>query len=157
MIYEITGDLLNVENGIICHQTNYHGAMGGGVARAIAEKVLTKDQYGAYVDYCRQSGRQALGTVQFLGNIPGVVVANIFSQDELKPQIDGKFDITDYEAMAAALDCVRAVADEYGLPVHIPRGMGCGIAGGDWGRVRQIIDNAFGESDIEVFIVKRGA
>lgn len=155
MIHEITGDLLDAKSGIICHQTNYHGIMGAGVARAIADKILTIPQYNAYVNYCWQAGRTALGTVQFLGTAPGLVVANIFSQDEAKPQLTGKYDITDYEAMFTALQRVRELAEAHNMTVHIPHGMGCGIAGGDWNRVRQIIYSVFSSSPVDVFIVKK--
>lgn len=156
MIYEITGDLLNAKSGIICHQTNYHGVMGAGVARAIADKILTAPQYNAYVNYCWQAGRTALGTVQFLGNAPGLVVANMFSQDESKPQLDGRYDITDYEAMFTCLLRVKDTAEANNMSVHIPHGMGCGIAGGDWNRVRQLIYSVFRSSPVDVFIVKKG-
>ena len=155
MVYEITGDLLGAKNGIICHQTNYHGVMGAGVARAIADKVLTSGQYNAYVNYCWESGRRALGTVQFLGDCPGLVVANMFSQDEAKPQLNGRYDITDYEAMLSCLLQVKDLAEIYGMAVHIPNGIGCGIAGGDWDYVRQLIYSVFGNSPVDVFIVKK--
>ena len=48
MLTEQTGDILKITNGIICHQTNYHGTMGGGVAAGIAEKLLTPEQYKEY-------------------------------------------------------------------------------------------------------------
>lgn len=155
MIHEINGDLLDAKSGIICHQTNYHGVMGAGVARAIADKILTPQQYNAYVNYCWQAGRTALGTVQFLGNAPGLVVANIFSQDEAKPQHNGRCDITDYEAMFTALQRVRDLAEAHNMTVYIPHGMGCGIAGGDWNRVRGIIYSLFEESPVDVFIVEK--
>ena len=155
MIHEINGDLLDATSGIICHQTNYHGVMGAGVARAIADKILTTEQYNAYVNYCWQAGRMALGNVQFLGNAPGLVVANIFSQDEAKARINGKYDITDYNAMFMALQRVRDLAEAHNMTVRIPYKMGCGIAGGDWDRVRQIIYSIFGASTVDVFIVKK--
>lgn len=155
MIYEITGDLLDAKSGIICHQTNYHGVMGAGVARAIADKILTTQQYNAYVNYCRQAGRTALGTVQFLGNAPGLVVANMFSQDEAKPQLNGRYDITDYEAMAACFIRIKDMAEACNMTVHIPYRIGCGIAGGNWSLVRQLIYSVFSGSPVDVYIVKK--
>ena len=155
MISEITGDLLDAKSGIICHQTNYHGVMGAGVARAIANKILTASQHNAYVNYCWQYGRTAVGTVQFLGNAPGLVVANLFSQDESKPQIGGRYDITDYEAMLTCLLRVKEFAEVNNMAVHIPHGMGCGIAGGDWNYVRRLIYGVFENSSVTVFIVKK--
>lgn len=32
MLTELTGDILNVKDGIVCHQVNYFGVMGGGAA-----------------------------------------------------------------------------------------------------------------------------
>lgn len=61
----MTGDILNVKDGIICHQVNYFGVMGGGVAATIAENILTEEQYRAYADYCKQAGRTALETGNF--------------------------------------------------------------------------------------------
>lgn len=157
MVHEITGDLLKVKQGIICHQTNYYGVMGGGIAAAIADRILTAEQYAAYSNYCKQAGRTALGTVQFLGNVPGLVVANMFCQDESKPQVDGRYDITDYEAMVSCLIRIRDLAEAHKLTVHIPHHIGCGIAGGDWNLVRQLIYSIFSESVVDVFIVAREA
>ena len=157
MVIEITGDLLKVKSGIICHQVNYYGVMGGGVAAAIADKILTAEQYAAYSNYCRQAGRTALGNVQLLGSVPGLVVANMFCQDEAKPQLDGKYDITDYEAMLNCFTRIRDLAEAHGMTVHIPHRIGCGIAGGDWNLVRQLIYSVFHEIPVDVFIVCREA
>ena len=157
MVTEITGDLLKVRSGIICHQVNYYGVMGGGVAAAIADKILTAEQYAAYSNYCRQAGRTALGNVQLLGNVPGLVVANMFCQDEAKPQLDGKYDITDYEAMLTCFIRIRDLAEAHNMTVHIPHRIGCGIAGGDWNLVRQLIYSVFHESPVDAFIVCREA
>ena len=156
MLKEITGDLLNVSRGIICHQVNYYGVMGGGVAAAIADKILPNNQYGAYADYCKKNGRKTLGSVQYLGCAPGLIVANLFCQDEAlaQPQT-GNFCITDYQMMRKCFIGVRSMAQIQKLTVYIPRNIGCGIAGGDWGTVQQILQEIFGDSDVEVVIVAR--
>lgn len=157
MLTEISGDLLDVRNGIICHQVNYYGVMGGGVAAAIADKLLSAEQYAAYSDYCKQAGRTALGNVQFLVCAPGLVVANMFCQDEALARTGGDFCITDYDLMHACFKRVRDLAQVTGLTVYAPRNIGCGIAGGDWGTVRQIIQDVFGDSSVEMVIVSREA
>ena len=156
MIYEIPGDLLDAKAGIICHQTNYHGVMGAGVARAIANKLLTAEQYNAYVNYCWKRGQEAVGTVQFIDCEPYLVVANLFSQDETLARRRAGQSITDYEAMFTCLQKVRELAERRNLPIYIPHGMGCGIAGGDWNRVRQLIYSTLGGSSVHVYIVKKG-
>ena len=37
------------------------------------------------------------------------------------------------------------------LTVHMPK-IGCGLAGGDWNRVENIIKNTFINSNIEVYV-----
>lgn len=66
MVREIKGDLLKCDANVLCHQTNYYGVMGGGIALSIKNKVLTPMQYSAYQNYCYMRGEAALGTVQYL-------------------------------------------------------------------------------------------
>ena len=157
MLTEITGDLLKIENGIICHQVNYHGAMGGGVAAAIAENILTDEQYKAYVDYCKELGPDALGTVQFTGEENGLIVANMFCQDEAlaDPRIKKAQNITDYDAMRKCLVRVRSMAIKLGKRIYFPRNMGCGIAGGSWDTVLFLLRDIFAEYPVEAYIVGR--
>ena len=42
MVHEMTGDLLSCDADYICHQTNFYGVMGAGVAASIHSK-LTSD------------------------------------------------------------------------------------------------------------------
>lgn len=155
MLTEITGDLVKVREGIICHQVNYYGVMGGGVAAAIADKILTKDQYMAYALYCKQAGRTALGTVQFLGCCPGLVVANLFCQDEELARVPGGICITDYEMMRKCFKRVNSMAQLQRMKVYIPRNIGCGIAAGDWAEVMGILHEVFDDSPVEAVIVAR--
>lgn len=130
--------------------------MGGGVAAAIAENILTDDQYRAYSDYCKHAGRTALGTVQFLGCSDGLIVANMFCQDEARARGGAsEGGITDYVAMRRCFVRVRVMAQLQDKRVYIPRNIGCGIAGGDWGAVRYIIQDAFEQSPVEALIVGR--
>ena len=156
MLTEITGDLLNIRDGIIGHQVNYLGAMGGGVAAAIAENILTAEQYKSYSDYCKQTGRTALGTVQFIGCFDRLIVANMFCQDDARAR-GGAFEgnITDYGAMQKCLVRVRTMARLHGKSVYFPHNMGCGIAGGDWEMVKYLLNDVFGAVPEKAFIVRR--
>lgn len=156
MLTEISGDILNVTNGIICHQVNYFGVMGGGVAAAIAESILTEEQYKTYTDYCKQAGRTALGTVQFLSCPGGLYVANMFCQDDARARggmTEGG--ITDYDAMRRCLTRIRSTALVHGKRVYFPHNLGCGIAGGDWATVKFIMEDTFKFYPVEAFILKR--
>ena len=156
MLTEHTGDILKITDGIICHQTNYHGAMGGGVAAAIAENILTDQQYKSYVDYCKQAGRTALGTVQFIGSTDGLIVANMFCQDEMLAAPGQKNpNITDYEAMRKCLIRVRSMAVLQGKRLYFPHKLGCGIAGGNWEMVQFIMRDVLADYPVEAYILKR--
>lgn len=154
MLTEITGDLLKISSGILCHQVNYRGVMGGGIAAAIADQILSESQYAAYVGYCKQAGRTALGTTQLLGG-PFLVVANMFCQDEALSQ-NGNQGITDYDAMRQCFIRVRGFAQTQNLTVYIPHNIGCGIARGDWETVKSIIEEVFSDSAVNAVIVSRG-
>lgn len=151
MVSEISGDLLQVEVGIIGHQTNFYGVMGAGVALAIQRKLLTGYEYRKYENICRQTGRTLLGSVQILQANDGRYVANIFSQDD----VIKNGTLTDYEALRKGLKFLNEYAATQGVSVALPAGIGCGIAGGDWRIVRGIIYEVFGESDVECIIVKK--
>lgn len=154
MIKELAGDVLAVKEGIICHQVNYYGVMGAGIAAAIRKKMLTETQYAGYVSCCNKLGRNALGKVLFITGPDRVIIANMFSQDDahINPSDGG---ITDYRAMLKCFRQIKTVAEGYHFPVYIPWKVGCGIAGGDWTAVQRIIRSAFNGSSADVFIVRR--
>lgn len=152
MVNEIKGNMLEQENGILCHQTNYQGVMGGGIAAAIREKLLTEQHYKNYQDFCRKCGANALGYVQWLYLTETRILANCFCQNAFEsPDADGT--ITNYAAMKECFEKVREFSEKYNLPVFIPGGMGCGIAGGNWIKVRSIIGAVFDDSKIPITIV----
>lgn len=151
MIKEIKGDLLTPGADILCHQTNYVGVMGAGIAYAIKTKLLTPEQYMEYQRYCQLHGAAALGSVQFIHLSNGQYVANVFSQDDFYSK--RKDTITDYDAMEKALIEVDNFAHANGLTVAIPGYMGRGIAGGDWEKVRRIIRRVFKFSQTDCTIV----
>lgn len=141
MVKEITGDLLRDGKGILCHQVNFQGVMGGGIA-AFIRRILPPKTYDRYVRYCLIHGAGAMGKVLWL-HLPdtGRVIANMFSQRDFSTAGD----LTDYAAMEKCFKAVRTYAMRYKLPVYIPGYIGCGIAGGDWNRVKGIIDKIFGD------------
>lgn len=154
MVKEIKGDLLKQEKGFLCHQTNYEGVMGGGIAYAIWNKLLTDQDRKSYEFYCRECGKDALGYVQFLFLKNDLIVANCFSQNGFD-EPDAAGNITNYKAMRECFVKVRDLALKRKLPlVFIPYGMGCGIAGGKWDKVRGIIEDVFGASEVTATIVR---
>lgn len=156
MVIEEKGDLLTCDADVICHQTNFEGVMGGGIALAIRNKMLTDSAYGEYVRICSALGEYLLGRVLFSKVIqkPGQriqSVANCFCQNDYVTSLGG---LTNYRAMESCLERVQAWAEVKRLyVVAVPGYMGCGIAGGDWDVVRDIIMRVFEYSPITCKIV----
>ena len=154
MIREIHGDLLACDADVLCHQTNYHGVMGGGVALAIADRLLSPEDYSRYQKMCLRKGAALIGSVQYIQSSiePRYTIANLFSQDERLICATGT--ATDYNALEKCLVFVEHYAYSTNKTVAVPGGIGCGVAGGDWTRVRQIIERVFGDNtDVQLTIV----
>lgn len=61
MVHEMTGDLLSCDADYICHQTNFYGVMGAGVAASIHSKLLSPAAYSVYQRLCRKMGARSAG------------------------------------------------------------------------------------------------
>lgn len=157
MIELISGDLTECKTDFICHQANYHGVMGAGVALAIKDKLLSPEAYAAYQNLCARKGAALLGTIQYLPcgrSSDGYlgILFNLFCQDEV-PTRSGCF--TRYDCMRKCLAKVDFLARKNGnRSVAIPENMGCGIAGGNWATVRQIVEDVFARSPVKLSIVR---
>ncbi|MBR0411514.1 MAG: hypothetical protein IJI25_11050 [Eubacterium sp.] len=146
-VKKMMGDIIRDGHGIICHQVNYHGVMGGGVAASIRDKLLSEEQYRDYQKYCITRGLKALGTVLYSETEIGLI-ANMFCQNE-----HFNNGLTNYACMEKCFKDIRTVAEKKQCDVCIPGYIGCGIAGGNWGKVREIIDRVFQESNVEALII----
>jgi len=142
-------NLLEVKNGIICHQVNCIGAMGAGIALQIRNKwpVVYKN-YKADCDSFAENPRKMLGHVQDTLVSDGLVVANCFGQ--VYPGRRGN--MTEYGAWNTILDKLSDLSNYFHLDLHMPYMIGCGLAGGDWDTMLKKIQSKFGQGDTKVFI-----
>ncbi len=140
MIKEIHGDLLRQPVDIVAHQTNCAGVMGAGIALQIKEHLLTSDEYKKYVSICREQGEELMGKTQLLEAPDGRIIANCFG--EKIPT--GKGQDTDYDALMHSVAKVRNYARANSMSVGVPGLIGCGLAGGDWRIVRNMLYQLFG-------------
>lgn len=157
----IKGDIFNSNADAILHQVNCQGVMGAGVAKQVREKYPTiYHWYKAMCDVDKkmrartgQSKSNLLGRIQvcykenyLVGHIEdNQVIVNLFAQDYYGR--DGHC-YTDYEALEK---CLKEVNKRfYGKTVAIPCLMGCGLAGGDWAVVSDIINKTL--TDCEVIL-----
>lgn len=131
----IHGNILNVKNGIIGHQTNTIGKAGAGLAKQI------RDKWPKWYDNFRDvSADFRLGDFGVFQVWQSVWVANLYGQATTGYR--GRK--TNYGALAAALCKLdRALESMFarGTRVYLPYGLGCGLAKGDWMVVSELIDH----------------
>jgi O-acetyl-ADP-ribose deacetylase (regulator of RNase III) len=142
----VTGNLLEVETGLIVHQVNCLGFMGRGIAKSIREK--WPKVYEAYRRRCLLSNVQEkdlLGSIQGItvNDNPLLIVVNLFGQKSIGT--NGLH--TDYTAFETGLVKLAQIKSERerlkDLPVCFPYGIGCGLGGGDWGQILPMLEKFF--------------
>lgn len=151
MIHYIKGDLLKTDSPIIAHGVNIAGGFGGGVAGQIAKRWWwVKEAYQAW----HRLGYWELGAVQDVPDLEcrGPTILNCATQKHWLPR--GK-DLFEYDAWR--LVCQRiaghvAYPSSEGAPplsVAMPQ-IGAGLAGGDWPRIRAILEEELADAPFDV-------
>jgi O-acetyl-ADP-ribose deacetylase (regulator of RNase III) len=150
MIKEVKGNILEAPEDVICHQVNCMGVMGGGLALQIKNKY--PEVYPAYKAYCKgckdSNPKNLLGEVQTVPVYDGKIIANLFGQFDY-----GRDKLyTDYEALKESLEGILNIATLYSSDsIALPYKLGCGLAGGDWNIVYNIIEEVFDNYDVTIY------
>ena len=118
---------------ILGHQVNLRGVMGAGIAKQI--RAAYPNVYDLYREAV-QSRELGLANVQLVRVGPSRWVANIAGQTNIGLGTKQ----TDYGALRMALGDLAELIDGATLRVGLPYGIGCGLAGGDWGIVSRLIE-----------------
>ena len=131
------------------------GVMGAGLAKQIRTKwPAVYTQYKNYVDLSANK-RDLLGHVSWLDTErnPKLYIASIFGQYAYGH--GARF--TNYPALLEGLSYIFGMAIIDKLPVYIPKGIGCGLAGGEWKFVEDFIRDldAIQKDPINIFIVEK--
>lgn len=143
----VSGDMLDLKEGILLHQVNCQGVMGAGFAKAIRSKwpvVFTQ-----YRERCNR-GKVNLGTAQFVSITNDLYIVNLFGQDRYGR--DKRY--TNYMKLRKALREAQRGAKTMGslfkkdFPVYFPYRMSCSNAGGNWYLVQKMIKDIFPEANI---------
>lgn len=145
----IKGDLFNTHREIICHGVNCRGKFGSGVAGQIAKLYpKVKDEY---LKWHNSIGWQ-LGDTQFVHISPDEVsglderyIVNMATQYYYGRR--GFY--VNYDAVRSTLDHVIRFAQETGFGVAMPK-VGCGLAGGEWSIVQDILLGCLAGRTVEV-------
>lgn len=154
MIIEIQGDLTETDCKVISQGVNCQGVMGSGVAKALYTKWPVVKNY--YHNYFIDNNAGPDGE-NFLGEIDPVrltkedkVVINCFTQQYFGG--DGRLYLS-YDALYTCMNqvleyCQYNKIDELAIPK-----IGCGLAGGDWTKVKAILESIFPEDfKVKVYI-----
>lgn len=122
-------DILTADENIIVHQVNNLGVMGAGLALQIRKK------YPKVFEAYRKTA-QELGKVQLVKIGENKYICNMFSQNGISRHKR----TTNYEAMEECIATIVEYAKENEYSIAIPYKIGCGLAGGDWNKVKDIIE-----------------
>ena len=156
MIIEVEDDMLRDIKpwSVLMHQVNCLGIAGAGIAKQLRDKYPA--WYGMYKRHCDQVEfkKNLLGTVHAMAVGHDVIVCSAFAQ----LGISKREPVTDYDAWE--LICpkieseIRTRNSEKNMnwTLHIPYGIGCGLAGGDWEKMRGIFEYYFGRSPVDLYI-----
>jgi O-acetyl-ADP-ribose deacetylase (regulator of RNase III) len=143
----IRGDITILEGGdpsskkLLCHCCNDIGVMGAGVALAIANRFpIVKEEY-------LKQDKYVLGEVQFVSVTPLLVVANIIGQHG----IGRRNNPIRYDALRQGFQTIAKRVTNTLEEVHIPKFIGCGLAGGDYSVVSRLIEEELLFCGVRVF------
>ena len=150
-IRTLHGDILEPQSEgqkFICQLVNDKAVMwGGGVARKVASR-FPHAEASFKEQLIRLPRSERLGQVIFSQANDEITVASLIAQEgygrSLFPRIR-------YAALKTCLDTVTQRAKEAGASVHMPK-IGTGSAGGDWGTIEEMLDDAMVRAGLSVTV-----
>jgi O-acetyl-ADP-ribose deacetylase (regulator of RNase III) len=141
---EVDGDLITLAKtglfDVVTHGCNCFCTMGAGIAPQMA-KAFGCDKY-EMEDKKYRGDINKLGTIDYIHDFSVAICVNSYTQY----QYHGPNNI-DYEALVL---CMRKINHTFkGSNIGLPK-IGCGLAGGDWNRVKQIIQTELKDMHVTV-------
>lgn len=143
MITHKKGDLLKAKEKVIGHQVNCFGIAGGLAAAIFRKWPYAKNDYEDCTK--RLPAKALLGMTFFTGpQKDGHIIANLFGQYEPGAAYNPK-------KLEQALEQLGNFAKAGGYSVALPYKLSCGICGGDWNEVLQIIERTMEGVDCTIY------
>lgn len=156
MVTYKNGDLLKSGCNIICHQVNCQGVMGSGMAKQI--RSTYPQVFAKYKKVCDEYKAECLlGVAQMcaISNDKSHYIANMFAQLHYLPR---GINHTDYERFRLCCQQIKMLVPrellEQTFTIGFPDHIGCGLGGGDWNKVKKIIEEEFAGDEWKVEIWK---
>lgn len=155
----VTGDATNPKGEglkVIPHCCNTVGAWGAGFVLALSKKSkIPETSYKKwYRDGYYTSDRAGkvpfqLGKVQFAPFSKSVIVCNIIGQQGVG--YNNGLPPIRYDSIKGGFDMMRELMLADKFSVHMPR-IGCGLAGGEWDKIEEIIKETLCNHGIQVTV-----
>jgi len=142
-------DICSVQTGVIIHQCNAQGKMNSGVAKALRLKYpKIWESYSRVVDPSLSADHGS----SFLGLTIAVKVApELFIVNAVAQQFYGK-DGRKYTSYDALDRCLMQVSEDFPDEFyHLPM-IGCGLGGGKWEVVQEIIKHRLDANRVTIHI-----
>lgn len=141
----IKGDLIALAKDgkfdVIVHGSNCFCTMGAGIAKSIKQNFPQAYQADMRT---RKGDKKKLGTCTYATIVPfNLIVINAYTQYDYR----GRGVKVDYDAVRKCMKWIveHFPRDRIGLPK-----IGTGLAGGDWKKIQQIIEEEMSECDVTV-------
>jgi len=134
---------------IIAHICNDIGVGGKGFVMALSTR--WQEPEIAYRKWYKEKANNdfGLGQLQFVRVEPELLVANMIAQKGTRGTIEGP--PIRYDALQQCLQSLAVKAREVNGSIHMPR-IGCGLAGGNWGKVSHIVMQEICQAGVRVFV-----
>lgn len=133
---------------VITHICNDIGGWGKGFVLALSKKWKMPEE--AYHQWYKSQEEFTLGAVQFVNVENKLYVANMIGQHGIYKDSKGLPPIR-YDAVRQCLKEVALFTIAHKASVHMPR-IGCGLAGGKWELMEQIIKEELITKEIAVTV-----
>ena len=158
----VKGDALKIfqdstTEAILIHQVNCQGVMGSGIAKQIKDQYPKHfEDYVQTIEYIKQNGGIMLGSGfgTLVSEEPKKGIRGIFGQDQFGTETRK----TNYAALLYQITHLVSEMSEAevigDISVIIPKYIGCGLGGGDWGLVETYLLDLEAMTGVEFICVE---
>ena len=157
----VSGNLLDFPNGIntIAHSCNTRNTMGGGIALQIKNRF--PQAYEADAEAYNQEYDQDGQYVHWLGKyskakVDKGTIYNLYTQAGMGTGQRQVLYEDFWQALKRMQEDLLFIQHETGEQqvLGLPHGISCGLAGGNWGIIKAMIEDVFDDSLIKTYIVQ---
>lgn len=155
-IHYIIGDATlpvetEAENRLIVHCCNTLGAWGAGFVVPLGRRYpKAKDGYKKFIE--ENKGTISLGEVNEVKVADNIYVENLMGQSFLYKKANGEIPCNYIAIETGFLKIMENWSNKGNYSIHMPR-IGCGLAGGDWKTIENIIQRTFVDiANVDVYV-----